>query len=187
MSYIVISHLVKHTIGDFINDIDWDLDAMTIHDDPEWWTKKIANFSLTGRMYNGMNWLKERVLTRKYTDAMVEIRDLLLAYAEANDLDWGTMNYCIANLYRDGNDYIDWHVDHTRQRQVETKPIVNVSLGDSRIIEWRKIGEEKLEGGYLMESGDVLVMYPEFQTLYEHKVPTVIGKNNRISLTFRSY
>jgi len=191
-SHIYIPSLIPDKFGDLNTLIDFTKDSLAVHGDSDWENKRQANYSLTGLMKSGMGWRSDdRQPTQKYTEAMVAIRDLLLSYANANGLDFGTMNYCLANLYKDGDSNMGWHVDGTRQGVIETNPIVSVSFGDSRIMEWQTRDTSDEEGlvvdSVLLESGDVFVISDEFQKLYEHRIPPMKDKGARINLTFRSY
>lgn len=143
-----------------------------------------ANFSLHGDI--SMRYNNKDYSTREMTYLIKYIRNLLLDYANTNNLDFGKMNYCLANLYRDETDHMDWHQDNKIKGGLDNDPIVSVSFGNTREF-WIRDVITKEEESFLLEAGDLFIMLPGFNHKYEHALtcsPTEI--QGRINLTFRS-
>ena len=95
-------------------------------------------------------------------------------------------NSVLVNLYRDGNDTIDWHSDAEKQLG-ENPTIASVNFGASRLFKFKeKKKGEKAKFEYLLEHGTVIVMKNECQTKYLHSIRrdhTVVKP--RFNLTYR--
>lgn len=95
-------------------------------------------------------------------------------------------NSVLVNLYRDGNDTIDWHSDSEKQLG-ENPTIASVNFGASRIFKFKeKKKGEKLKYDFLLEHGTVIVMKNDCQTRFLHSIRrdhTV--KTPRFNLTYR--
>jgi len=105
---------------------------------------------------------------------------------------------CFANLYLNSRDHLGWHADADPKID-HTRPIVSVSFGEERAIQFRPmppVGVKRnawADHGYVekieelvMKSGSVTVMPAGYQFTHQHQIPKVdhnIGE--RISLTYR--
>jgi alkylated DNA repair dioxygenase AlkB len=93
-------------------------------------------------------------------------------------------NTVLANLYRDGRDYMGWH----RDREPELGPdphVVSLSLGAPRDFDVRSDGDGR-QHRFTLGHGDLLVMGTKSQTNWTHRVPKRLKITNlRINLTFR--
>jgi alkylated DNA repair dioxygenase AlkB len=107
-------------------------------------------------------------------------------------------NYCLASLYRNGHDVINYHSDYEALNTV----IVSVSFGATRKFRFRRKknndDEEKdlslkkkskgFDYEYLLSNGDVVLMKVGCQNEYEHCVPQESSiEDPRINLTFRMF
>ena len=97
-------------------------------------------------------------------------------------------DYILVHLYVDGNSYIGWHND----KEAEHSPIASLSLGATRKFRLRgmpKRNELPATGydyEYCLQSGDLFVMKPGCQTVWEHTVPKEQTVHDpRINVTFR--
>jgi len=97
-------------------------------------------------------------------------------------------DYILVHLYTDGNSYIGWHND----KEAEQSPIASLSLGATRKFRLRRLlkrNELPVKGyeyEYRLESGDLFVMKPGCQTIWEHTVPKQQTVHDaRINVTFR--
>jgi alkylated DNA repair dioxygenase AlkB len=96
-----------------------------------------------------------------------------------------SFNSCIINWYRDGKDKINWHSD--KEKQLGENPvIVAFNLGEARTFHFRKRDNKSEKFSYLLESGDILIMDSDCQSLWDHAVLPEENKSERISLTFRN-
>lgn len=92
----------------------------------------------------------------------------------------------LLNLYRDGQDAMGWHRDN--EKILGTHPVVaSVSLGASRIFQFRHYTDKKLVRSVALTHGSLLLMKGETQHYWEHRIPrTTQSTEPRINLTFRT-
>ena len=109
-----------------------------------------------------------------------------------------TINSCLINKYRDGNDSIRAHRD-THLSFGYIPVIIGLSIGDSRILRIRKLhnpdtfkslkvhreSDENID--FILEENSVFVMAGWSQKYFSHEVPKMPNKQTRYSLTFREY
>ena len=99
-------------------------------------------------------------------------------------------NSVLLNLYRDGNDSVDWHADD--EPELGPEPIIaSVSLGETRTFDFRSKYDSKHKRSFELFSGDVVVMSGVTQQHWEHRVPKTaerirLSTGPRINLTFRT-
>ena len=99
-------------------------------------------------------------------------------------------NSVLLNLYRDGNDSVDWHADD--ERELGPEPIIaSVSLGETRTFDFRSKYDSKHKRSFELFSGDVVIMSGATQRHWEHRVPKTAERirfstGPRINLTFRT-
>ncbi|WP_028022671.1 alpha-ketoglutarate-dependent dioxygenase AlkB family protein [Enterovibrio calviensis] len=93
-------------------------------------------------------------------------------------------NTVLANLYRDGQDYMGWHQDN--ERELGPSPnIASLTLGESRrfVLKHIHTGEKR---EFELGSGSLLIMAGKTQTFWQHALPkTAKTREARINLTFR--
>jgi alkylated DNA repair dioxygenase AlkB len=111
-----------------------------------------------------------------WPDSLAELRSCLDAF--------GKFDSCLANLYRNGEDTVDWHADD--EPELGQRPtIASVSLGAPRTFRLR---HQQTRETYDIElgHGDLLVMRDESQAEYKHSIPPRKRVTQpRINLTFR--
>lgn len=124
----------------------------------------------------------------KWTEApvLLEIRKLVteLCHTHEDYKELPEPNFCLVNLYRNGDDKIGAHSDDESSLQ-RGMPIVSLSLGDARRFVFHE-RKGKQVGDVMLRHGTCLIMGDSSQTLYKHSVPEM--KNHdlpRISFTFR--
>jgi alkylated DNA repair dioxygenase AlkB len=105
-------------------------------------------------------------------------------------------DYCLVNLYRNGNDYINFHADN------ETKDIIaSITLGATRRFLLRHLScfgrtltrkrkalttPDTKEYKFSLTNGSLIVMLDDTQQYWKHSVPKEKKvKDPRINLTFR--
>lgn len=101
-----------------------------------------------------------------------------------NDLLGFMPNNCLINYYLDGKSKMGFHSDQTDILE-DTTGIAIVSLGEARVLRFKKIIEEGMVFDYLLPSGSLLYMTQELQTEWVHAIPKSETKLDRMSLTFR--
>jgi alkylated DNA repair dioxygenase AlkB len=104
--------------------------------------------------------------------------------AMINDLLGFTPNNCLVNYYLDGKSKMGFHSDQTDILE-HTTGIAIVSLGETRVLRFKKIIEEGMIFDYLLPSGSLLYMTLALQTEWVHAIPKSETENGRMSLTFR--
>ena len=115
-----------------------------------------------------------------WSEELIALRDLASEHAGAS------FNSVLCNLYRDGNDGVDWHADD--ESEFGPMPVIgSLSLGATRRFDLRRADDhaEKIELD--LHHGDLVIMRGMTQALWKHRVPkTKKPVGERINLTFRS-
>ena len=95
-------------------------------------------------------------------------------------------NSCLANLYRNGDDYIGWHSDAT-SGLVPASSIASMSLGAPRWFNIRnKTGIPYTSFRIRTGHGSMVIMGTNMQDRYDHSISAERGAlHPRINLTFR--
>jgi len=60
-----------------------------------------------------------------------------------------------------------------------------VSLGDTRVLRFRRISDKEDKIDYALPSGSLIYMNQEVQALWQHAIPKSQSDQARMSLTFR--
>lgn len=96
---------------------------------------------------------------------------------------------CLAQIYRDGNDYVSWHHDEdAMSSDYEKNYVFSVSFGAPRKFVWREKKNKKIKYEKVLSDGDLFVMKKDFQMIYQHTLPkTKKCQSIRINLTFRAF
>lgn len=96
------------------------------------------------------------------------------------------ITFCLANKYKNGDDYIGWHSDDERDL-VPNSPIASISLGAERDFQLKKIQPNAPLITKKLEHGSLLLMCGTTQKFYKHQVPKRKKiTEERINLTFRN-
>lgn len=116
--------------------------------------------------------------TRPWTPLLSEIRARLEAFLNY------PFNSVLANLYRDGEDYVGWHADN--EPELGEQPfIASLTFGAERHFAFRHKKSPE-NGRIVLRSGTLLIMQPDFQHHWLHSVPIDPDASEaRINLTFR--
>lgn len=121
-------------------------------------------------------------------DAQTWTAELYAAAARIVGATGYKFNYCIGNLYRDGNDSIGWHADN--DLSMGSNPaIASLSLGQMRLFQIKSVQEDSKIDQIWLEHGSLLIMQPGMQSTHVHRVPKVTRGwcGERINLTFRPW
>ena len=91
----------------------------------------------------------------------------------------------LANLYRDGRDYMGWHSDD--ERALGPRPVIaSLSLGATRIFRLKHRRDARHALSLPLGAGSLLVMRGDTQRSHRHALPkTANPVGERINLTFR--
>ncbi len=155
----------------------------------EWRQDKISMFGQTHNVPRLNAWYGDpdysyawsgiQMHPNSWTPSLQQIKE------RVNELASVQFNSVLINLYRDGNDKVDWHADDEKVLGVDPV-IASVSLGAARKFRMRRKDRSRPPIEILLRSGDVLVMRGSTQQLWEHAVPrTKRIAQPRVNLTFR--
>ena len=129
-------------------------------------------------------------------DIILHLRDTFNVYVKTP-----TINSCLINKYRDGNDYIKPHRDTDLSFGPEPT-IIGLSLGQSREICFKRRifnpcdkplskldrGKQDLNFKFNLESGSMFIMAGSSQRFFSHEIPKSDRNcDSRYSLTFREF
>ena len=94
----------------------------------------------------------------------------------------GEYNYCLLNLYRNGQDSIGWHADNEPEMG---NVIGSLSLGATRTFRI-KHNATKETRSFPVSNGTLIIMAGTMQQFWKHEIPkTKEPVGERINLTFR--
>lgn len=115
--------------------------------------------------------------------AVKTIRNALFVdYRVRHDFD-----VCFLNRYDDPRKALGWHADDSPEMD-PTEPIVTVSLGAARDIQFRRVDRTGETETLRLGHGSAAIMAPGMQQEWQHRIPKAgFACGPRISLTFRGY
>lgn len=95
------------------------------------------------------------------------------------------LNSVLANLYRDGRDYMGWHSDD--ERDLGPQPVIaSLSLGAPRRFRLKHRRDPDRTLALELTPGSLLLMRGDTQRNYRHALPkSVRATGERVNLTFR--
>jgi len=141
-----------------------------------------------------------------YNDKLIEIQNKVQTFLKSSQLsEYGiqipTINSCLINKYRDGNDYIRPHRD-TDKSFGEEPTIIGLSLGARRKIKFRRVVyngknsplscvdnmRRNLNFSNTLDPGSLFIMAGSSQRFFSHEIPKTEEEcGRRYSLTFREF
>lgn len=93
-------------------------------------------------------------------------------------------NNCLINLYENGKSKMGFHSDQIDILAKNTGVAI-ISLGEERILKFRKIMNKEIEFDYSLANGSLCYMNQETQLHWQHSIPKDESIKPRMSLTFR--
>ena len=93
-------------------------------------------------------------------------------------------NNCLINYYLDGKSKMGFHTDQVDILEQNTGVAI-ISLGQPRILRFRKIENKEDIVDFTLSSGSLLYMTQAVQAEWEHAIPKADTNLGRMSLTFR--
>jgi alkylated DNA repair dioxygenase AlkB len=93
-------------------------------------------------------------------------------------------NNCLINYYLDGKSKMGFHTDQVDILEHNTGVAI-ISLGQSRVLRFRKIENKEHTVDFTLSSGSLLYMNQAIQSEWEHAIPKADTDLARMSLTFR--
>jgi len=137
-----------------------------------WQPRLIASYGDTGIVYRYSG--KDNVAL-PWQSPLLEVKRLIESVQ-------GEYNFCLLNLYRDGQDSMGWHADD----EPEMGDVIgSLSLGATRKFRIRhNVSRETMT--FDAGPGTLIIMSGTMQTHWQHEVPkTKLPVGERINLTFR--
>ena len=179
---IIYQHFFNELEGDSIfsellNNINWQQDRIQLFGKEvnlprltAWYGDLDKFYTYSGITMNPDPWTETLLSIKKRIEEEININ----------------FNSVLANLYRNGQDYVSWHSDD-EQELGENPTIASVSFGATRRFLLRHKSNQALETIDLpLGHGSLLIMKGSTQHYWKHQVPkTAKVKAERINLTFR--
>ena len=159
-----------------INEIDWKNDESMMYGKLIVTKRKVAWYGDTPFEYTYSNRIK---IALTWTSVLLDIKK------KVEQISGKTFNSCLLNLYHDGSEGMAWHSDGEKDLQKHGS-IASLSFGVARKFMFKhKNSGNKI--AVLLEPGSLLIMQGTTQDFWLHRLPpTVLVKNIRINLTFRT-
>ena len=162
---------------ELLNNINWQQDKIKIFGKEvnlprltAWYGDPDKSYTYSGITMNPDPWSQN----------LLAIKEKIEETVQAN------FNSVLANLYRNGQDYVSWHSDD--EKELGKNPtIASISFGATRRFLLRHKLNKNLETVDLsLGHGSLLIMKGSTQHYWKHQVPkTAKVKTERINLTFR--
>lgn len=159
------------------NDINWQQDKIRIFGKEvnlprltAWYGDPGKSYTYSGITMNPDPWSQNLLAIKERIEETVRVN----------------FNSVLANLYRNGQDYVSWHSDD--EKELGKNPIIaSVSFGATRRFLLRHRSNKDLKTVDLsLGHGSLLIMKGSTQHYWKHQVPkTAKVKTERINLTFR--
>lgn len=159
------------------NNLNWQQDKIKIFgkevDLPRltaWYGDEGKSYKYSGITMNPNAWIPALLAIKEKIEKVVEL----------------DFNSVLANLYRDGKDYVSWHSDD--EKELGNNPIIaSVSFGATRRFKLRHKSNKNLGTVEItLTNGSLLIMKGSTQHFWKHQVPkTSKVRKERINLTFR--
>ena len=113
--------------------------------------------------------------------------ELLSIFNSIRDAFPGTnINSAMVHRYSDEKACIPLHCDNEQELDSDS-PIITLSIGDTREMEFQEIDPPKLSVSIPVKNGDIVFMSAKSQKLYKHGIPvSETHKFCRLSITFRN-
>lgn len=133
-------------------------------------------------------WYADQGIHYRYTDNKLEshawTQELLSIKRDVEHISGHSFNSVLLTCYRDGRDHVGWHADD--EPELGDAPVIaSLSLGAEREFQYRH-KQHDTRGSLQLLEGELLVMQPRFQQLWEHRVPPQPEIDApRLNLTFR--
>lgn len=93
-------------------------------------------------------------------------------------------NNCLINYYLDGKSKMGYHSDQI-DILYEGTGVAIISLGETRIIRFRRIDDKSITKDFELKDGSLFYMTQEVQKTWNHCIPKSSTEESRMSLTFR--
>jgi alkylated DNA repair dioxygenase AlkB len=96
-------------------------------------------------------------------------------------------NSALVNWYSDGEDYIGFHSDDTRQL-VKDSPIACFSFGETKKFQLKSIADNKITNNIMLNNNSLIIMGGLCQKTHKHSIAkgkSILGR--RISITLRQF
>jgi len=151
--------------------------------------RKILYFGDKDYSYSGITHSK-----KPFDPLLIELKEKIIEHPSIRKYyssfisHFKNLNSCLINLYENETSSVSYHSDDEKELGPDNNKniiVCSISFGDTRDFMIRskdKTFEIKVE----VKDSDLLVMYGDFQSKFEHAVPkSKTRKNERINFTFR--
>ncbi len=135
-----------------------------------WYGDNDKPYSYSGLTLQPKNWNKGLLFLKENIEKLANVN----------------FNSVLMNLYRDGEDYINWHAD--AEKELGQNPIIaSVNFGATRRFLIRRNDDNSIKLEFPLKHGTLLIMKQDLQHFWQHSVPKEKKvKQTRINLTFRT-
>ena len=174
----------------FFNCTDADKYLYELTNSVQWSQETIQMYGKEMNVPRLSAWYGEANLSYEYSGiksvALPWLLELNVIKSKVELLTKHSFNSVLINLYRDGNDSVDWHSDDEPELGVEPV-IASVSFGEQRQFQLKNKFDKKLKHSLLLPHGSLLIMSGKTQTNWLHKIAkSKLEMRSRINLTFRT-
>ena len=161
----------------------------SLHEQIPWETHRIRLFGREVDSPRLSRWIGDEAAAYTYSGARFEPRGWPAALTVVRERLAGEQhcefNSVLANLYRDGRDYMGWHGD--AEAELGPQPVIaSLSLGAVRRFVLKSRSTPTVKRAVELPHGSLLLMRGDTQRNYRHALPrTARPVGARINLTFR--
>lgn len=141
------------------------------------WNERMTNRK-TASLGVPYNYSQMKYPFQEFTQEMVKIIDSIEEFLGFR------ANNCLINYYVNGNSRMGFHSDQTNILE-ENTGVVIISLGETRVLQFRNIIDRSITENFNLISGSLLYMDNNVQRFWQHAIPKSSINKGRISLTFR--
>ncbi|MFV2060318.1 MAG: alpha-ketoglutarate-dependent dioxygenase AlkB [Gammaproteobacteria bacterium] len=174
---------------DFINIHDADTYLQELTQTVNWSQETIAMYGKVLNVPRLSAWYGEPNLSYEYSGikslSQFWLPQLQVIKNKIELLTKHSFNSVLINLYRDGNDSVDWHSDD--EPELGLNPVIaSVSFGEQRNFHLKNKFNKDIKKSILLPHGSLLLMSGTTQKNYQHKISKSKRQMKpRINLTFR--
>jgi len=151
--------------------------------------RKILYYGEKDYSYSGLTHKATGKIPKEFMRVLADIKhnNNITKLIKTKNIDF--LNTVLINYYENENNSLAWHSDDEPELGPDNEKnilVVSLSLGDSREFAIRS-KDNKISSKVLLENGDLVIMYGNFQKEFEHSIPKAKNKKKlRVNLTYRN-
>lgn len=132
-----------------------------------------------GEPGEGLEYSEETLPIQPWSRSLQRLREKVEERSETK------FTHALLNLYRDGKDGVGWHRD--KERHWGREPVIaSVSLGASRMFQFRSYTEKNITRSIELTTGSLLIMKGVTNDRWEHRIAKTTKRiGPRLNITFR--